>query len=449
VHRVAFVRIRGCWIVVIAAWLACARTAFAEPGPESPKREVPDYDGRGRDDADGAGVWLARILLSPLYFTSEYLLRRPLGALTIAAERGDVPRKVYDFFAFGPDHKIGFVPVGLVDFGFNPSVGIYAFWNDAFVRGNDLHLHYEVWPTDWYSGTIADRLRMGERRELGVRLSALRRPDNVFYGLGPSSLQSNQSRYTSSIFEAQVALSVHPWRSSQVTATTGLRKVDLSPGYYQDDPSLEQSAARGAFALPAGFNRGYLDPYSRLSATLDTRAATEHGSGLKLEAQGEIGGDVEHAPATGWIRWGGTASAIVDLNDHGRVLSLSVATLFADPLTKADIPFTELVSLGGDTWMHGYFPGRLVDRSAFVSTLQYKWPIAAWLDGTMHVALGNVFGAHLEGFAADLLRLSAGLGIATTSEPPLELIVGIGTETFEHGAQVDSVRVSLGIPRSF
>ena len=41
-------------------------------------------------------------------------------------EKAEVPAALYDFFAFGPDHKAGFVPIAFVDFGFYPSVGVYA-----------------------------------------------------------------------------------------------------------------------------------------------------------------------------------------------------------------------------------------------------------------------------------------------------------------------------------
>ena len=125
---------------------------------------------------------MARVVLSPLYFTSEYLLRRPLGALTVAAERGDWPRKLYDFFAFGPDHKIGFIPAGFVAFDFNPSVGIYAFWDDAFTKHNDLRLHYEAWPTDWIAASITDSYRFTDSSTVTLHVVGHERPDNVFYG---------------------------------------------------------------------------------------------------------------------------------------------------------------------------------------------------------------------------------------------------------------------------
>jgi len=99
--------------------------------------------------------------------------------------------------------------------------------------------------------------------------------------------------------------------------------------------------------------------------------------------------------------------------------------------------------------MHGFFPGRLVDRSAAVAQLQYSWPVAPWLDATLEGAVGNVFDEHLAGFDAKLLRLSADVGLTTSSDFPFEMLVGFGTDTFARGATVDSFRVSVGVPRSF
>lgn len=452
------------WILAIIG--SCSAVARAEDAPPpvvapvlSPKRPLPDYSGRAPRPVTFGEVmlWVPRILLSPLYLTSEFLLRRPIGALTIAAERADLPRKLYDFFAFGPDHKAGIVPVGLVEFGFNPGIGFWGFWNDAFrMKGNELRVHYEVWPPDWYGGSITDRAKIDDSHTLELRVSGMRRPDQVFYGIGPSSLQSSQSRYSDSRLDAHLTLETRPWRTSRIDTTLGFRKVDLSPGHFGSDPSLENEAVQptpdglsNRFPIPYGFNRGYLDVYSRVLVALDTRRDATRGSGVRLELGSEQGSDVKHSPASAWIRWGGVATACVDLNDYGRVLSLSVATQFADPLDGQQIPFTELVSLGGDKWMHGFFPGRLVDRSMAVASLRYAWPIAPWLGGTLQAAVGNVWGEHLDGFDPGLLRLSAGGGFATTSDVPVELIVGFGTDTFDHGAEPQSFRVSLGVPHSF
>jgi hypothetical protein len=61
--------------------------------PPSSKRTMPDYDGRGPrpTTAGEVALWGPRVLLSPLYFVSEWLIRRPLGAAITAAERADLP----------------------------------------------------------------------------------------------------------------------------------------------------------------------------------------------------------------------------------------------------------------------------------------------------------------------------------------------------------------------
>lgn len=93
------------------------------------KRPLPDYDGRGGEPTTAGDVliWIPRIILAPLYLVSEYVIRWPLGLAIGGAERAGLPQTIYDIFAFGPDHKVGIVPTGYVDFGFRPSVGSTRF----------------------------------------------------------------------------------------------------------------------------------------------------------------------------------------------------------------------------------------------------------------------------------------------------------------------------------
>ena len=99
--------------------------------------------------------------------------------------------------------------------------------------------------------------------------------------------------------------------------------------------------------------------------------------------------------------------------------------------------------------MPGFSRARLVDRSAAVATLRYQWPIGPWLDGSMQAAVGNVFGEHLRGLRRAAASLLGRVGIESDSSPDsdFELLVGFGTETFEHGGQVDSFRLAVGITR--
>jgi hypothetical protein len=172
--------------------MAALMLAHGSARADAPKRAVPDYDGRGPPPTTPGAValWVPRIVFWPLYFTSEFLIRRPLGALVSAAERSHVPTVLYDFFTFGRDHKAGFAPIALIDFGFNPSVGIYAFWDGALVENNDLRAHASTWGTDWLAGSLTDRIHLRNRGSVSLNLRAVRRPDMAYFGTGPRSLQS-------------------------------------------------------------------------------------------------------------------------------------------------------------------------------------------------------------------------------------------------------------------
>jgi hypothetical protein len=134
------------------------------------------------------------------------------------------------------------------------------------------------------------------------------------------------------------------------------------------------------------------------------------------------------------------------------VVSVSVAVSFIDPLLAgAPVPFTELAASGGGESMRGFTPGRLLGRSSAAATLRYRWPIWVWLDGSIQLATGNVFDAHLSNLEPALFRLSGALGIESVGAPDssLELLIGAGTETFRHGTQVTSLRVILGSNHGF
>jgi hypothetical protein len=391
-------------------------------------------------------------VLSPLYLVSEYVIRWPLSVVIPAAERADLPRKVYDFFTFGPEHKAGFAPVGFYDFDFNPSVGLYAFWNDAGFKGDDWHVHVEAWPSEWLGASLTDRIQIDAHHVVQFRVEGIRRPDHVFYGTNPDTRQSNQSRYGEDRLDGGALYEWRFWRASRIQTSAGIRASNLYDGHFGDDPSLQHEAATGAFALPTGFGRGYTAEYNRVFVALDTRRPwPEPGSGIRAEIRAEQGSDLRQSPASGWIRYGASAGGYLDLNQRGRVLALAVTTLFSDPLGGRPIPFTELASLGGDGPMRGYFPGRLLDRSAAAASAHYLWPIGPWLGGTIEVAVGNVFDEHLQGFRPGRLRFSGDIGVSSlgASDYPIELIFGLGSETFESGGLIDSFRLALSVNHGF
>ncbi len=422
--------------------------------PLPKKRHLPDYGGRGSapSTAGDVALWVPRIALSPLYFVSEYMLRRPLGALITVAERGNVPQVLYDFFTFGPDHSAGFAPIAFIDFGSQTSVGVYAFWDNAFVKGHDLSAHFSFWGGDWLAGVFTDRIRFAKGRAVTFNFTANRRPDHLYFGNGPRTLESDRSRYKEDFIDANAAMSVPFYRSSKVESWVGVRSARFASSTFGGDPSFEEQATKGTFPVPAGYDNGYTAAYSRVRAALDTRRPRPApASGVRVEVEGEAGSDIQHSPGPSWLRYGATVGGFVDLGNTHRVVSLSVGTKFAAPLEHQTIPFTELVTLGGYDTMRGFWPGRLYDRSGAVATVRYRWPIWVWIDGVMEAATGNVFGDHLEEFKPGLLRLSGALGFESVGSPDssIEFLIGFGTETFDQGTKVDSFRLVFGTNRGF
>jgi hypothetical protein len=435
-------------VAFLALFLAATSASAAD------KRQLPDYDGRGGEPVTVGDVllWVPRVLLVPPYLVSEYIIRRPLGAAIAGAERAGWPAAIYDFFTFGPDHNAGFAPTGFVDFGFRPSVGLMVFWNDAGARGNDMRLQVGFWGATWLAASFTDRIHFScdPADVIEFRVAGLRRPDYAYFGLGSSSRQSDLVRYGSDRLEAGASVDKRLWRLSTVHGAITSRQVEFHRGSLRNDAVLDDVVARGAIAPPPGYPGGYTLVKSELAISLDSRQPRPaSGSGARFEVHGAHSADVRgHG---GWVGYGGSAGAFLDVNGRSRVLSLSGLVHFVDPLGSEAIPFTELAVLGGFGPMRGFYPGRLIGRSAVVGELGYRWPIWIWLDGSMRFEVGNVFDEHLRGFELGRLRMSAALGVesAGLSDNPLEILFGFGSETFESGAKIDSLRLVVGTHRGF
>lgn len=436
---------------------AAGDVAAAIPPPpprgESPKRETPDYDGRGEDPTTAGEVllWVPRVLVSPLYFVTEYVIRRPLAWLITTAEQKQWPSAIRNFFTFGPEKKAGVVPTFFLDLGFRASVGFYAFWDDLLGKGNHLRMHFSTFGPDWLQGAVADKVPLGKDAFFDLRFEGVHRPDLIFHGLGPRTLQSDRTRYGLDKLQVRPVFETTWWRSSRITVEGGVRYINFRDDACCDDPSLSSKIADGTFTAPPGYDQGYTATFQRGELTVDSREARPASqTGVRVELHVEQGSNIRR-PSDNWVRYGGSVGGFVDIHNN-RTLSLAVTTLFVDPLTAgATIPFTEQVVLGGSGPMRGYLYGRLVDRSAAIATLKYRWPIWVYLDGSLQAAVGNVFGPQLEDFKPALLRLSTVIGVETIGNPDhtFEILAGFGTETFEHGANVNSVRLLFGTNRGF
>ncbi len=442
------------------------------------KRTLQDYD--GREDVTTTGedaLWVPRVILFPVYLVVETFVRLPLGALTVAVEENDVIGEVTSFFTFGPNDNIGIVPTAFVDFGFRPSVGLYMFWNDFLAKGNDLRVNVAFGGEDFQRAGIANRIPIDtpigtERAKSYIQLeaNALSRADLSFWGLGPSTVAEDEGGYSVSTFGAGARAHVEPWRGtfleSWVTAratTTGAGacsgQISIIEGdsytRYCSTPTIRSNIQTGVYEAPPHYGRPYTTIKSGLRAVLDSREERPApGHGVALDVNGELVTDLDEPKLGSWINYGATLAGFVDLTETQRVLGLTVAARFQDKLEDDTvIPFTEVVGskhiedVPDLDLLRGFLPGRLLGTSAISATLEYRWPIWAFLDGTMQAAVGNVFEEpHLEDFDPELLRFSFVGGVRTSNhrDHSFNLLVGFGTDPFIDGGAPASFRFLIG-----
>lgn len=423
--------------------LVCASVAVSSA---EPKRDLPDYDGRGNvDTKSSSALWVPRIILAPLYAVHEFVIRQPLGWLVRTADRGHWQIRIRDFFILDAEHNVMLYPTAMFDFGLLPSVGASLTADDVVLTGNHIKLHAATWGVDWLVASGLDR-----KGPFTTLVDFSRRSDNLFVGTGPDVTSATRSRYGAQLLDASEAVALHLSGESVITLALGARTARVRGGTCCGDPNLDERINNGMLPALSALDRKHTSVYQRAALRLDSRAVRPaRGSGLFLDLHGvnHVGVDRD----ADWLRYGADVGGALDLNGRQRTLKLLVGVELVDPLRGGEVPFDELAQLGGEDSMAGFLPGWMNGRSTVVTSLSYSWPIWVWLDGETHVSVGNAFDQHFEGIEAKKLRLSVDFGVTSIDrrDTRFELLVGVGTETFEQGGHITSVRVAFGSREGF
>ena len=434
------------WGLLFALLLATTPSAASEA-----KRAPQDYGRPEERSADKALLWGPRVVFFPLWLTTEYGLRRPLGAVVQVAEREQWPKEIVDLFTFGDRRQITIFPSALFDFGLLPSVGFNAQWRYFVTDPNTVRLHFGTWGPDWVAIRFVDSYALSKNESIALDGRLVRRQDSYFFGFGPRSSADASSRYRSEHDEASFAYEARMWRSSAFQARSGVRRVSLGDETCCDAPSVYDSVSRGLYPRPPGLGESWVAGFEHVSITLDSRKPRpEEGTGVRLTFHCEGVAAPGETTRRAWVKYGAEVGAFVDLTGTQRVISVGAAVELADPLSGT-IPFPEQATLGGARPMRGYVPNRLVDRSSFVAHLHYTWPIWVYLDGVIQVDVGNVFGARLDGFDARPFRLSSSIGVRSNGnrDSGFELLVGGATDPLDQGLHVSSLRFVVGAHHGF
>jgi len=426
-----------------------AATSTAAKDSLPPPRPVPDYRGQEPPPPTAGEVliWVPRVILLPAYLVSEYVVRAPVGALATAAEKGNWGPAVFSFFAFGPDHKGGIFPTFFLNFGFRPSIGLHFFWNDTFVERNKVTADVAWGGSNWITVAAGDRYSFTKSSSIALEAHWNRRPDNLYFGIGPETTTDLKSRYGTEVVGGSLS---YRYAAKQMRVEAGAHLIRTVFRDYSccSDPTLKQRVERGELAPPPGYQENTTAAGLSVRASLDTRPPELHRSGIRVGVTVGPSVDVTRGFDRSWIQYGAGVEGSWDVNGRGRVLSLGILAEFADPMGSQPVPFTELVTVGGAEPFVGFLKGQLRDRSAIGAQLSWRWPVFAYLDGVAAVGFGNVFEQHLSNFRWDLLRLSAELGVRTAAAlgaSNFQFVIGVGTEPFSQGLRLTSFSLAFGV----
>jgi len=339
---------------------------------------------------------------------------------------------------------VGVIPTALVDLGMDFTAGLYFFWNDAGAPGNQIRASASA-GSHTITATVLDRFNIPDTRwQIAVRGALSRRDDALFYGTGFDTNFDNPTRYEDHRLEGSLAASVKFWNLSRFRVEVGARSVKFSDAHCCDDPSIPEGVNMGLFPLPFGYtNNGYAGEFSRMQLVLDGRDEAP-GTGFSLLLNGEQGSDPSNDLV--WLKAGGDLAASLELGKHRRVGSIILHAEVAEPVKGDEVPFTELATLGGTGPLPGFAPGRLLGRSALAATLQYEWPVWAYLTGVAQVGAGNVFAEHFDGAELGRMRGSVGMGVRSVGfgDHRFEMLLALGSSPFNDNFKIDSVRFVVG-----
>jgi hypothetical protein len=428
-------------------------------------RPLPDYGSPPSDSSwQQAALLVPRLALAPLYVTGD-LVAQPLIAAGTFAEKHHVRERLHDFFTFGPERSLALYPIVWIDFGFRPSAGARFSWNPPR-RADRLWLRVTTGGANWWSASGTWLLPLGGH-QLKIHSSFTRREDAAYYGSGGASV-AQAARYGEQGWDSWLDFGMplapglsltssllHQWWRFEPDPASASRSLAsaLAAGELSPPPAL----AGGLLAVGSGLRLEYDNRRGRVSGHPHDASDLDHlsGSGVAVRVQliEQAGlrrtraeaSDMPRLPA--WLSSAASATGTLDLTGTQRRLELELYAACADPLPGAgEVPFTEQVSLGGAKPMPGFASRRLVDRSAAVAALRYRWPIWSELDGMLEYAVGNVFGPHWRGLGLEDARTSFALGIATAaaSNHVFELLVAAGSETLGTGGQLESLRLAAG-----
>ena len=391
---------------------------------------------RGRENETTTAealAWIPRVILSPLSFVSEYIVREPADAVADWMSRDHVVEFV-DQVILHPKPNIAWYPIVELDVGVLAAAGATVTFKDLFTTGHTLKLLSVLGGPDYWRGNVRDAWKVG-KVELALDGSGFTRSNVTFNGFGPET-SPNGAYFRQTHVQGFGSTAFEPSHHLRVAASAGFRADWTGPGA---SPSVEQEVRTST--IP-GWGETDL-AMAMLDLRLDSRPDRDTPSGARLVSNVTYGHDVADAQRK-FVLGTVDAQAAVEISKPFRVLTVRGYLADSAPLGSEPVPFLEQPTLGGTTHF-GFFWNRFRDESAVMLELRYRYPVGYFVDMEWIASVGNVFARDFSDFDVKELTGSFSVGFRTrrTGLIPFQMLFGVGTNRFDEAFGVQSIRFYL------
>ena len=428
-------RLTAC--AALAALLAAAPVA-AEPPAEPTAADVAHDPAPGSESGridEQPGTSTARVIGRDLLLVPKFLyevVMAPFRGLVWAEDKYHLA-DLYDRVFFNKDHTIGLYPTASYEAGFGGSIGA------QFAATNLFGAHENVGMTATTGYITGEPYRVGLLLTAGTgeRLGPValnleanfdRRPNDPFSGIGNGDLVPAPGMPINPLVSSTA---VPTWyRYQETRGALGLDFHVLAPFHVIATGELAQlrtSASTHGTPIDVvytpgglvGFDQSVRHAYTALELRWDTRRPVSVWEPRMLHAAGTLvdvyaGRVFRLDGGMDFWHYGGELQQAWHLAAGPRVL---LARLRLDGVTGAldAVPFVELPTLGGGTFLRGYDFARFRDRIAAVGTLQYGWSVSHLVDAYAFTDAGRVYPA-LHDLTLSGLRVGFGMGVQIHSD---------------------------------
>ncbi len=387
---------------------------LAEPEPPEP---------------EDAYLLLPRALLFAPKFVLSVAYLPIRGALTLV-DRHHLVEHTEDLL-YNDERTAAVYPAGSYQTGYGLSYGVGAFHENLFGHQEEIsgEARYGGLYQQAYKASFEAERLAGTALWLEVDTRWEAKPALLFFGIGNRSLRpavanadprdiAVATRHRENRFMANLTAG-RVYGQQGDRSRVGVNALFNARNYGPEERSFSQPSIETVYDTSqlVGFDDGVTVLEVTPLFVYDSRDSEGFTStGNYFEAFG--GHTVPISDNADFWHYGATFATFFDLYQHSRVLSLRAV---AESVHGKDdeIPFSDLIKLGGPDRLRGYRLDRFRDKHAVAATAEYRYPIHELIAGELFFEAGTVGSTYSEMFDRDGLesiRYGGGMGFVFHNE---------------------------------